>query len=35
MHAPMKYVEKGLAITANGMWQLRASQRLRRQPARA
>src|SRR4026208_953906 len=22
MHAPMKYVEKGLAITANGMWQV-------------
>src|SRR4026208_1211077 len=22
MHAPMKYVEKGLAITANGIWQV-------------
>ena len=22
MHAPMKYVEKGLALTANGLWQL-------------
>ena len=22
MHAPMKYVEKGLAITANGLWQV-------------
>ena len=22
MHAPMKYVEKGLSIAANGVWQL-------------
>jgi uncharacterized radical SAM superfamily Fe-S cluster-containing enzyme len=22
MHAPIKYVEKGLAVTANGLWQL-------------
>ena len=22
MHPPMKYVEKGLAITANGIWQV-------------
>src|SRR5580765_813288 len=22
MHAPMKYVEKGMAITANGLWQV-------------
>ncbi len=22
MHAPMKYVEKGLSIAANGMWQV-------------
>ena len=22
MHAPMKYVEKGLAVTANGLWHV-------------
>jgi hypothetical protein len=22
MHAPMKYVEKGLAVAANGIWQV-------------
>ena len=22
MHAPMKYVEKGLSIAANGVWQV-------------
>src|SRR5512133_1674552 len=34
MHAPMKYVEKGLSVTANGLWQLfSAANKIRQNPS--
>src|SRR5688572_4314351 len=34
MHAPMKYVEKGLAITANGIWQVfSAANKIKQNPS--
>src|SRR3954466_2490304 len=34
MHAPMKYVEKGLAVTANGLWQLfSAANKIKQNPS--
>ena len=34
MHAPMKYVEKGLAITANGLWHVfNTANRIKQNPS--
>src|SRR5688500_19889831 len=34
MHAPMKYVEKGMAVAANGIWQVfSAANRIKQNPA--
>ena len=34
MHAPMKYVEKGLSIAANGVWQVfSAGNKIRQNPS--
>src|SRR5690349_4995604 len=34
MHAPMKYVEKGLAVTANGIWQVfSAANKIKQNPS--
>ena len=34
MHAPMKYVEKGMAVAANGIWQVfSAANRIKQNPS--
>ena len=34
MHAPMKYVEKGLSVAANGVWQVfSAANKIRQNPS--
>ena len=34
MHAPMKYVEKGMAVAANGIWQaFAAANRIKQNPS--